>query len=469
MQLYLSGTNPLYWQQISELPDGVYNKGNNQTSSATVNQLFTAFVDLPVGTLLDIYMSIDGGNLRKMTTTSVVDNTGFLYARFPIPHSRSLDTIEITIKENGPNFSPKDRTVASEVFSSGHISYMFEVQAKASHQSLVDATQLEQNLTILGVEDQILGSKFGTFTGLQRRADQSVKQYRLQTACLWNAFQFAATEKGVGDAIRCVIGDFDGDQTTIRVTPSRAIRLNQIFTFPQFGPSGVIPGFFEDGATGVRWDEDTPHFYIADIGASGRGFFENETDLPTLVTLGPFPGEQTGDKWDVDTVRSFTIATTEAIGNESIVEITSTIALGIPEEAAVAIVSSEEVLRRNPPVTSPPTLGWGADNPDLVANAFVSFPINVTSCIVNGLKKTDEVDLPKEDVDFTVDRLNGKIIWNDPSGFIVPDVDTVYTVNYRFRLDKQLKTVLSKIKPVHKSIVIIFDRITSGLPRALEV
>jgi hypothetical protein len=473
MQLYLAGTNPLYWQQISELPEGIYNRGNNQTSSATIDQLFTAFVDLPLGTLLDIYMSVDGGNLRKMATAAIIDNTGFLYARFPIPFSRSLDTIEFTIKENGPNFSPKDKTVASEGFSSGHIAYMFEVQAKAAYQALIDATQLEQNLTILGVEDQLLGSKFGTFTGLSRRADQPVKQYRLQTACLWNAFQFSGTEKGVADAIGCVIGDFDGTLSQISITPSRAVRLNQVFDFPQFGPTGIIPGFFTDGATGTRWDGDLPHFYIPDIGPSGRDFYvdanTDDPDIPTLAVLGPFPGEQTEDKWDVDTVRVFTIPSTNALGNESIVEISSTIALGMPEEAAVATVTAEDVLRRNPPVTTPPTLVWGTDNPDFLANGYVASTVNVTSCIIDGLQKTDEVDLPKEDTDFTVTHLDGKIVWGDPATGKVPDTGTVYTTNYKFRLDRQLKIVLSKIKPAHRSIVILFSRVVSGLPRAVEI
>lgn len=458
MQLYLPGINPLYWKQVSELPEGVYNKTNNQTSTATINQLFVAFVDLPMGTSLDVYMSIDGGNFQFITTANVADNTGFLYARFPIPYSRSMDTVEIILKEHGPNFSIADKTVASEVFSSGHIAYMFEIQDTASQQALIDAVQLEQNLTIEGIDGALLQNKFGVFTELTRRANQTINDYRSQTSCLWKAFQYAATNKGVMDAIRCVIGDFEG-AATITLTPTRQVLYNEIFALPQFGATGALPGFFVDNAStsGLRWDEDYPHFYIPDLGVSGTGFFIDGSDIDTPSVLGPYPMQNTGNQWDSDTVQVFTIPSTNALGNEVMANI-EIFSVGIPEEYAISIVQSEEILRN------------GLNIPDTTANAYLVPPLDIKGYMVGGLWKTDVADLPQLNIDYTLDNLSGKINWKDPaSGFKVPDTNTTYIITYQFRLDQALKSVVSKIKPAQKIITLEFSERVSGLPRTLEI
>ena len=472
MQIYFQGTNPLYWKQIEELPQGVYNRDTNQTTSALVNQLFTAFIGRDVGTTVAIYMSVNNGNPTRMATAKVVDETGFVYARFKIPHTQQLPQLDFHIKEFGPFFDFRDKTIASESFSSGNIAYMFEVQAKALEQPLIDSVQIEQNASIDGVEDSLLEPKFGTFTGLTRRSDQLMDTYRGQTSCLWNASQYAGTEKGVEMAVQCILGDFDGTQLNIVIVSSKSLIPNLIFTNDQFGPSGFFPpvaGYMPDHSptTGYadweRRDNDKPHYYVPDLGPTGDGYFTDGDTLPTLETLGDFPGVLDGSTFDYDTAQVLTIPSTNAIGSEVTVSLASAATLGIPEEVALANVASEQVLRRNPASGG---LAYGATNPDYVANPYVAIAIRVTSCIIGGLEKILDSELPKEDVDFTVNRLLGKIIWNNTAK--IPDEGTAYTVSYKFRLDTQLRVAIRKVKPAFKKVLIVFSQISSGLPKSLE-
>jgi hypothetical protein len=453
MQLLLKGVNPLFWNQVSELSDGVYNKENNQASSATINQLLVAFVDLTMGTILDIWMSVDGGTPVKVTSAKILDTVGTLYAKFPIPYSKNMNNIEIQIAKQAGTFN-SNNVVSAEIFATSHIAYLFEIQSQTMGQILDGEQQLEQDITIEGVDEALLEEKFGQLTGLNRRTDQTSNQYRAQTACLWKAFQYSSMEKGIRDAISCLIGRVVG----VTVTPTKSVIPNLIFDAAQFDnryPSASFPNFIVDQTPPLtRNDVDSPHFYIPEIG-SEPDFHVDGDSLATLDTLAPVEGTY----WDESNVQVLTVHTTEAVGSEVIAEMTSSTSIGLSEEAALANVLNESILRKG---------GTGSSNPDLLFNGYIASMVKVNSVIIGGLEKTLLTDLPQDGVDFIVDRKMGQIIW-DPFSIKIPDTNTVYGVTYDFRLDESLRIVINKIKPVQKKVVIVFSNMISDLPRALVI
>ena len=443
MQFYLSGVTPLFWKQVASQPKGIYNLGTQQTTSAAIKQLFVAFVSRPVGTLVDIYMSINNGNFNLVSQAKIIDNSGFLYSRFDIPYTRNLDGIEIMIRENATN-----AVLANESFSSSHIDFMFEIQAAAFSQTQDAIQQLEQDNSIDGVDDGLLYGKFGVYTGLNRRTNQSSDEYRDQTACLWKAFQHAGTEKGVGDAIACVVGA----SAVQSITPTYLSISNRIFVEPQIGPTANNPAFYTDQVVPVPMlDVDHPHSYIAQISA---GFHTNGYDAHTTIinALSPLPiGSATA--FNEANVQVFAVNTPEAIANEVVVEVsTGGFFVG---EGTLSIVVGENVTRLP-----------GTYNDEL-ANGFVATTIVITSYYLTatGPLITATGSMPVEGIDFSADHLAGTITWS-PTG-INPAAGTIYTANYSYRLDEAISIVIKKVKPAHKKVVVAFSDVTFNLPNAV--
>jgi len=514
LQFLLDGSTNLFWQQISSLPTGIYNKGNNQASGAAINQLFVAFVDQPVGTQVRIL--IDG---VLQATAQVVDNTGVVYARFPLRLSQGQDSIEVTIKRSSDSV-----ILATESFATSFIAYLFEIQAKEADQIQLNAVQLEQDATIDGVDPNLLYGKFGVYTGVQRRSDQTLDEYRAQTSCLWQAFQYASMEKGIVDAIKCMLGI-----TVVPVlVPTKSAMAGTIYDNPQWTTVNNI--FSEPSPHAVTgFDPDSPHYYSADIAADYRIYPTGYTTTPQ-VELGPYPSAINPD-WLTPAVKQFIIHTVQAVGNE-------VLCLGIDEvDATVAIVGESvnkginwqrPVLDRHvntPPgapvtgdrylVSTAPTgywvrhpldiAEWNGTNwiftvratgltvrvldeaanytfdgsvwiplvstvgTDQLANINVATTVTVTQAYIGGVLITaPSASLPVEGADFYVTPLTGAITWSSVSTKI-PDTNTIFKVSYSFRLDADLKAVLRRIKPIHKSLVIIFSNVTSDLPVAVEI
>lgn len=385
-----------------------------------VDQVFVAFVARDPGVAVSIFI-----NGRLQATATVRDDAGTVVARFPLDFTANQESLDVQVRD-----AITGDILASDTFATSHIAALFEVQAATLAHTHRDAVQLEQNVSIVGVEDGLLEEKFGVFTGLSRRPDQTVTQYRNQTACLWQAYQFASMEKGLIDALRCLCGD-----VAIVIRPTRDIVSARIFDLPQFKDSDDDPS---TGITLVRSDPESPHFYIADIPSS------SDTAYPPggspIDVLGPFPSTP-GDDYDSDTVEPLRLASDQAHDHEVLVDIGST------EADASALVSEEQVLRQ-------------ASGPDHLANALILPTVIITASTVSGVPGPTLTEVTH----FTVDRVLGEMTW---LGSPAPDVGTAYTVEYRFRLDDAIRTVVRKVKPAYRVVVIVFQNVTSGLPEAI--
>jgi len=395
----------------------IYNHENNQTSYLPIKQLFVGFVSRPVGTRVNIFV-----NGTKVEEAIVLDALGTIYAKFPINiYTRNQDAIEIRVVDNSDGF-----TLLTEVFATSHIATMFEIQSDFMNRFMEDNKQIEENVSIEKVDDKILESKFGLFTKLAIRPDQTIQQYRAQTSCLWKSFQFASFEKSLIDSIRCLIGS----NALVSIIRTRDNIRDRIFDNPQFGDSNIF-----DGITLARTNNDVPEFYIADIPAS----FRTEYDLgqsPEDV-LGPY-SESSGDDYDIDTVKQLTLRTTHAIGNEIVVKI---------NELDASILIDQELVSRQPNTLI-----------DSLGNINVLPLVTVTKATIQGVETVSASSLPIEDVDFSVDRISGRLTWFNPAGpsFKTPDDKTSYTITYRFRLDEPLRVVIQQIKPAYRSVVLKF-------------
>jgi hypothetical protein len=438
MQILGLGINPAFWMLVNAQPTGVYNKGIQQAPSAAIPQRLVAFVDLPIGTGVTFWIN---GQLKA--SGQVIDNTGLVFADLVFPYTRNIDTIEIQIRDSN------NKILLQESFATSHIALFLSVQAQVFQPLLDNVIQLDQGTTIAGVGNDILEGKYGIYTGLTRRAEQTIDAYRAQTACLWQAFQYASMEKGLVDAIKCVLGA----TVTVTLEHSRDIVTNRVFDQIQFKGAGQ----FGEGTPPLpRLDPDSPHYYIADMPAAFR------TEFPPggspIDVLGPFPGTP-GDDYDSDTVRSFTIHTTEAVGHEVVVR-------DINESDAIVAITEEQITRRTSTI-APEGDSDGTDS-DIMANAFIATPVSIVEAIISGSIIINPALLPVQGTDYRVDDLAGKIVWL-ASATIKPDPNTQYKVDYSFRLDASLDVVIRRIKPAHKSVVIIFENVTSSLPPALEV
>lgn len=440
MQFLLEGTTPLFWKQITAQPTSIYNKSNNQAAGAAISQLLVAFIDQLPGTLVHIYM-----NNVLQATAKVLDNTGLVYARFSLPLTQNQDSIEISIKEASTNI-----TIVTETFATSLISYLFEAQALSMADTEINIGQLSQDHSIEGVNPALLENKYGVFTGLRRRSDQTLDTYRSQTSCLWKAYQYASMEQGLISVIGCVLGIGVGLQ--IQIISAKDSLRGIIFDDPQYWFTSGDPYSEIPPHPLSQLDSDSPHFYIAEIEAAYRP--SGYTTTPQVV-LGPYPGTWNTD-WDEDTVKQLITHTTQGLGNE--VFITIGAGIGIDESDAIIAITGESILRRS---------GTGEDNPDQVGNINIASTIVVTQAYIGGILKTASIDLPIEDADFTVDVFTGQIIWDSGSSKI-PDTNTLYKINYEFRLDEALKTVIKRIKPIHKNVIILYSNVTSKLPYAVE-
>lgn len=451
MQFYLSGINPLFWKQVESQSRGVYNLSSQQSTSAAIDQVFVAFVQRPIGTLVDIYLAADNGSFAQVAQAKIVDESGFLYARFKIPYTNNLDNIEVMLKENGTN-----AILANEGFSTSHIDFMFEVQAQAALDAYNRSQQLEEDTSIAKVDDALLYGKYGIYTGLNRRTNQTAGEYRAQTSCLWNAFQYAGTEKGVADAIACVVGPYDS--STISAT--RNATSNRIFVQPQMGPTANYPAFYTDVSVPVPlipYDVDGsptvhPHHYVP---ATTGEFYVDGDKIPTMQTLGPLPaGSATG--FNATNVKTIILHSPNAVANEVTAELSVSSALNVPEQAAISVVLNESNHR------------LAGTYEDHLANTMIATEVVVVSCYLSptGTIVVNPLLLPKEGVDFSVAHETGVITWA-PSG-IVPADGTVYVVDYSYRLDDAIRVVVKKVKPAHKKVVITFSNTVTTLPRSLE-
>lgn len=432
MQIYAAGVDHLFWQQVANLPAGLHNRESNQAPAVPTEQLFTSFVDRPAGTTLGLYM-----NSIKLQDVIVVDDTGFVYARIVLPHTHNESTIELQLRDGTV-------PVESSSFATSNIAFLFAVRADVLTKNMEDAVQLEEDNSIAGVEDSLLEDKYGVFTGLSRRNNQSLTEYRGQTQCLWTSFRFAGTVKGLVDSLKCLLGDI-----TIVLEPTRDVIGNLIFDKDQYvpksnGAGGDVftpnPGFWDNAGNRKvkRFDTDTPHYYVADLSPDFRTSYAPGGD-PTSIILNGGP-DNTPDGWSPDHVRSMTIRTLEAIGNE--------IFVNIEESDAIRNVVGEQVVRR------------GDTNDDILSNGDIAGPIIVTDAT------TPSTLMPVDGVDFTVDLESGTITWlGTPQQ---PTTATLYSVNYPFRLDDEIVIVVKQIKPVQRSVVILFLNQTSGLPKAIE-
>ena len=457
MQFYLSGVNPLFWKQVEVQPRGIYNLTTQQTTSAAIDQLFVAFVQRPVGTLVDIYVAIDGGNFNPVGQAKIVDNSGFIYSRFSLPYTNNLDNIEVMIRENGTN-----AVLANEGFSSSHIDFMYEVQGAAFLDAYTRIQQFEEDGSIVGVDETLLHGKYGVFTGLTRRTNQSANEYRAQTACLWRAFQYAGTEKGLNDAIECIVGSTD---SRIDITPTRETIGNEIFVQPQIGPTGPLstdPSFYTDQSVPVPLialdHADVPptatihpHYYAPGV----TGEFNVDTSVPSnrLSILAPLPtGSATA--FNADNVSVFALHSPEAIANEVVVEVQAVTGLDTFIQGGQSAVTGEGVIRL-----------VGVDN-DQLANGLVTTTVRVTSYYTSPTGSIIVTPPPVEGTDFVVDHLTGTITWATTG--IRPVDNRMYTVDYSYRLDDAISIVVKQVKPAHKKVLIGFGVSTFNLPPTVE-
>jgi hypothetical protein len=287
------------------------------------------------------------------------------------------------------------------------------------------------------------------------RTDQNTDEFRTQTANIWKAFYYAAMEKGLLDAISAIVGSV----VSLTIIHAKDIVGNRIFDVPQFrfesGGSPCDP--WDAGATLVRsgYDErgnaEKPHWYIAEIDADFRTSYTTGNTPPhnlgdPLTTILNQGSDNNPETWDATIAQSFTIKTTQGHGNEIFIEIGST------EIDAATQVNEEYVLKRS--------AGAGADQ---LANTYILPTVEILGCTISG--DSQPPALPVETTDFTVDRLSGQITWSGP---LIPDDNTTYRTKYKFRLDESLRTVIQQVKPAHRSIVVVFQGVTSGLPLTLE-
>ena len=409
MQFYLSGTTPLFWKQIGALPAGVYDKSNDQTSSANIAQLFVAFVDKPVGQVMSIWL-----NGMQVATAAVLNDVGLLYARIPLPYTRAQDSLQIEIKDSVGNI------IQSSSVSTSHIDLFFEAQAAAMTQTYRATAQLEQDTNIQQVEDSLLEDKFGVFTGVEKRFDQSQDGYRAQTSCLWRAYGKAATEQGLVDAIRCIVGS----GVALTLTPTRQVIGNKLFDVGQFDSSFT------------RTDVDHPHYYMANLPAKYRTSFSG-TDSPNYMLFSgpPPPPGSPNPNWDTTNVKAFSFRTRQAIGNEIVVSIGATIT-----DATVLIAN--ETIRRQA-FTQSPT--------DKISNEYIASAVTILT----------PAGPFTEGADYNISRLNGTITWVTANR---PVDDSDYTISYRFRLDEALKIVAGRVKPAHRKVILTFATPITGLP-----
>lgn len=436
MQFYLNGITPLFWKQIESQPTGLYNLNNFQASSAAIDQTFVTFIDKPIGTRVDIFMN---GALQSKAI--VVDASGFIYAKFPLPYTINQDSIDVEIREEVSGL-----VIQAENFATSHIAFLFEIQADLFNKRLAEAVQLEQNVSIAGVDSELLESKFGVFTGLTRRSEQTSEQYRAQTACLWKSYMFASMEEGLVGSLKCLLGT----TVAIIIKSSRDIILNRIFYLPQFGDQN--DDVF-DGITLARKDSDIPHFYMPEIDEDFRTEYTtgntpplNEgTPLDTIIN----PGTDqlvidTGETWDSSLAQPFGMKTVQAHGSEVIIEIGST------EADAGAQVVGESVERRQVGNDQLATI-------NILPTVIVSGALDSSGNLLS--------PQPIENTDFIVDRAKGEILWTGPQ---IPEDGTTYNVDYTYRLDVPISIVIKKIKPAHVSVVVVFQNVTSGLPISIE-
>ena len=454
MQIYLSGTTPIFWKQVESLPIGVYNKENDQTSSALIPQTLVAFVNKPTGTILSVLI-----NGSKVGEAKVVDSTGFAYAKLVLPYTKGQDSIDIQLRDTAGTI------IASEAFSTSNIDFIFEIQSSSykgidgfthgTEQTFEDAQQISEDNSIQGVDSAILENKFGVFTGLRRRGDQTVNTYRTQTACLWKAYQFAGTQKGLSDAIACVLG-IAASSTDIVVTPTKSVRANLIFDAPQFD---FTDHFTPTSPPLPLVDPDHPHYYVAIKSADFRLAYTTLDPAPIDIID---PSVDPSDQFSTDNVRSFTIHTAQAIGNENLVELVPTTAIGLPEDIAAIDIIGESILCRTSNTDTQP---FRNANPDKLANEFIASQVKITEAVIGGTTVISLASLPAQTTDFTVDILAGEITWLGTAK--QPDRNTLYKADYSFRLDKALQTVIKKVKPAARKVVVVFSNVTSGLPQSV--
>ena len=448
MQLYLPGINPIYWKGISALPDSVYNKENNQTSSALTEQLLVAFIDAPAGTLVNIVVSSPQSGTFQISA-KVVDDIGLVYTRIEFPYTNSQDDIEITIFDAATNIALEKST-----FATSHMGFMYEIQSQILHQTLETIQQLSENITIEGVEDGLLEFRYGKFTGLDIRPEQTINEYRAQTSCLWKAYQYASMEKGLVDAIGCVLGAVTIVIRRTRDDP-RATIFDQAQFMDQFDVFGApVPDDYVPSVTPwpvavvlVRDDLDDPHYYAAAI---EDGYLLSTNPQDEVINSGA--DNTPGAVWDETVAQSFVILTEEAISNEI------QVIIGSSEEDASSSIPQETVLRCPDDVVSGPL-------PDQLNNINVLPFVIVTQATIGG--NPTPPAMPVENVDFTVDRFTGRITWTNPA--LTPDASTQYLVTYKYRLDEPLKIVIKKVKPAYRSVILTFSNVLSGLPLAIEV
>lgn len=447
MQFYLQGINPIFWKMIKVLPDGIYNKENNQTSSAQIEQLLVAFVDKPAGSLVTIVF-----NSKQTGTFSVqaivVDDTGLVYTRVDLPYTQNSDDFEVAI------FDSDNAILERSFFATSHIVFVYEIQAKILHGIMEDTQQLSENITIQGVEDGLLENKFGKFTGLSIRPEQTIGEYRSQTACLWKSYQHASMTKGVIDSIKCIL-----DDVTVVLLRTRDDFIGTIFDRASFIddddvfgtpiPDDYVDSDWTDPISIIRDDLDEPHFYIAAIEDS-----YDLNDNPQDIILNTGTDNTPGAIWGSDVAQSLVIVTEEAISNEI------QLVIGSNEEDASSLIPTETVLRR------PDNVTLGA-LPDQLNNINVLPFVTVTQATIGG--NPAPAALPVENIDFTVDRFTGQITWTPQIPDLTPDAGTLYSVTYRYRLDEALKIVIKKIKPAFRSVILQFVNVMSGLPTGIEV
>jgi hypothetical protein len=434
MQFYLPGITPLFWKQVDGLPAGVYNKDPEQTASAAIEQLFVTFVDLPMGTTL--YLLING---TQVASALVVDSTGLTYARVPLPYTAGQDSLELQLKDS------TGLTVQSGIVATSHIAFFYETAAEGLAQTWTDIQQLEQDTNIQQVDENLLYGKYGVYTGLGKRFDQSSDDYRDQTACLWQAYQGAATVKGLENAIHCVVGG----TISVVITPTRTTIGNRIFQLPQFENAPPLPA---PPTSIVRLDTDLPHWYFAHLPAKYRLAYDDtsvsEDDwTPRKKLLQGLPtGPLVNASWDDTTVKPFSMRTVNALGSEIVVRI------GTIATDATILISTEVLTRQEFAIT--PT--------DKMGNEYVATAVTIEEVVFGGVLTPTPAWI--EDTDYSIDRLTGEITWLTGNR---PDDRTQYKISYRFRLDESLKIVANKVKPGHCKVVMVFAIATPRLPLAV--
>lgn len=166
-----------------------------------------------------------------------------------------------------------------------------------------------------------------------------------------------------------------------------------------------------------------------------------------LITQGvdAYPARRP-ETWDAAVCQQLTLRTVRAIGNE--------VQLTIDQSDALVTVPSEDVTRDTFTTTSDDQLG----------NPYINTISVVSATTGSGL-------LPTEPADFLVDRINGKIEWKFAPGLTsnTPLDTTTYNVTYTYRLDDQIRIVVKQVKPIQRSVVIIFANSNADLPKAIEI